>query len=173
MGNFNPIVIILQILVIGLAILMMIFGMSTGILGGEPQELWFASPEGVTHPEDGYVTPVYDPWTTATVTVESREEVEVHLYSSNYRGGKVVKNASNESVIRDEWLAAGEEEERIGTNMVLSGFTSVSSQYMVDVVYTDMSVQSDADYKIRIEAKTTDTGLITWASSSWDGPGSS
>jgi hypothetical protein len=162
MGKFSPIFIILLISVLVLAILMLVLGMSSGIMGGEPQELWFQSPEGTTQPELGYVTPVYDPWTTVTVTVESDEPVAVHLYSSNYRGGKVILNDENASVIRDEWLAAGQMDERTGTNVVLSDFTSVSGQYMVDVMEPSSSVPSDADYTIRIEASTSiNTFLFT------------
>jgi len=153
-GKSNPILIILLISVLILAILMLLLGMSSGILGGEPQELFFQSPEGQTQPELGYVTPLYDPWTTVTVTVQSDEPVEVHLYSTNYRGGRVISNDDNASEIRDEWLAAGEKSQRVGTNVVLSDFTSVSNQYMVDVVVPDTSEPSDVDYTIRIEADT-------------------
>ncbi len=155
MGKSNLIFLILLISVLVLAILMMALGISSDVLGGEPRELYFQRPEGTTQPEEGYVTPVYDPWTTVTVTVESEEPVEVFLYSSNYRGGKVFNNAENESEIRDEFLAAGEKAQRVGTNVVLSDFTSVSDQYMVDVVVPDTSIPSDADYTIRIEAYTT------------------
>ena len=155
MGKSNLIFLILLISVLVLAILMMALGISSDVLGGEPQELNFQSPEGTTQPEEGYVTPVYDPWTTVTVTVESDEPVEVFLYSANYRGGKVIRNDENASVIRDEWLTAGAKYERVGTNVVLSDFTSVSNQYMVDVVEPDGSIPSDADYTIRIEAYTT------------------
>ena len=147
-----------------LAILMMALGMSSGLIGGEPQELFFQSPEGTTQPELGYVTPVYDPWTTVTVTVDSDEPVEVHLYSANYRGGRVIRNDDNASVIRDEWLAAGEKSQRVGTNVVLSDFTSVSNQYMVDVVVPDTSEPSDADYTIMIEADTTVTLFLFYMS---------
>jgi hypothetical protein len=154
MGKFSPIFIILLISVLILAILMLLLGLSSGILGGEPQELNFYSPEGTTQPEEGYVTPVYDPWTTVTVTVDADEPVEVFLYSANYRGGKVIRDGDNASVIRDEWLAAGEKSQRIGTNVVLSDFTSVSNQYMVHVVEPDSSTPSDADYRITIEGNT-------------------
>lgn len=164
MGKSNPILIILLISVLVLAILMLVLGMSSGILGGEPQELNFVSPEGATQPELGYVTPLYDPWTTVTVTVESDEPVEVHLYSANYRGGKVIRNDENASVIRDEWLTAGAMDERIGTNVVLNDFTSVSNQYMVYVVEPESSIPSDADYTIRIEADTTALAVLLYMS---------
>jgi hypothetical protein len=138
--------------------------MSTGIMGGEPRELLFESPEGKTQPEEGYVTPVYDPWTTVTVTVDSDEPVEVFLFSSNYRGGKVFNNAGNESVIRDEFLVDGAQATRIGTNVVLSDFTSVSNQYMVDVVEPGTSIPSDADYTIMIEAHTTAIASLLYMS---------
>jgi len=154
MGRSNPILVILLISVLILAILTLVLGISSGIIGGEPREMMFQSPEGKTQPEEGYVTPVYDPWTTVTVTVDSREPVEVFLYSSNYRGGKVFNNAGNESVIRDEFLVDGEQDRRTGTNVVLSDFTSVSNQYMVDVVEPGTMIPSDADYTITIEAST-------------------
>ena len=154
MGKSKFIFFILLSSVVVLAILTLLLGLSSGIIGGEPRELMFESPEGRTQPEAGYVTPVYDPWTTVTVTVESDETVEVHLYSSNYRGGKVINNAANESVIRDEFLIEGTQATRRGTNVVLSDFTSVSNWYMVDVVEPGTIIPSDADYTITIEAKT-------------------
>ena len=129
--------------------------MSSGILDGAPRELRFDSPAGRTEPEEGYVTPGYDPWTTVTVTVRSDEPVQVLVYSSNYRGGRVFANAENKSVIRDEFLVAGLEAERTGTNVVLSDFTTVSNQYMVDVTEPGTSLPSDAEYTILIEAHTT------------------
>ena len=164
MGKSNSILIILLISVLILAILTLALGMSSGIIGGEPRELMFQSPEGATQPEEGYVTPVYDPWTTVTVTVESDEPVEVHLYSSNYRGGKVFNNAENETVIRDEFLVDGTQATRIGTDVVLSDFTSVSNQYMVDVVVPGSSIPSNADYTITIEARTTATAFLLYLS---------
>jgi hypothetical protein len=153
-GRSNIVLIALMISVMVLAVLTLALGMTSGILGGEPRELMFQSPRGVTQPEEGYVTPVYDPWTTVTVTVEADETVEVYLYSSNYRGGKVFNNAGNESEIRDEFLAAGEQASRRGTDVVLSDYTSVSNQYMVDVVEPGTMVPSDAEYTITIEAST-------------------
>jgi flagellar basal body-associated protein FliL len=164
MGKSNFIFIILLISVLILAILTLVLGMSSGIIGGEARELTFQSPVGVTQPEEGYVTPVYDPWTTVTVTVESDEDVEVFLYSSNYRGGRVFNNAGNESVIRDEFLVDGEQARRIGTNVVLSDFTSVSNQYMVDVVEPGTSIPSDVDYTISIEASTRAIAVLLYMS---------
>lgn len=164
MGKSNPILVILLISVLILAILTLVLGMSSGILGGEPRELMFQSPKGKTQPEEGYVTPVYDPWTTVTVTVDSREPVEVFLYSSNYRGGKVFNNAGNESVIRDEFLVDGEQARRTGTNVFLSDFTSVSNQYMVDVVQPGTMIPSDADYTITIEASTRAIAVLMYLS---------
>jgi len=162
MGKFSPIMVILLISVLVLAILMLVLAMSSGVIGGEPQELFFDSREGVTQPEEGYITPLYDPWTTVTVTVVSNEPVEVHLYSATYRGGKVITDDDNMSVIRDEWLAAGTLNERVGTNVVLSDFTSVTNQYMVDVMEPSSSTPSDADYTIRIEGITSiNTFLLT------------
>ena len=155
MGKSNAILAILLISVLILAILTLALGMSSGIIGGQPRELAFESPEGATQPEEGYVTPLYDPWTTVTVTVESDEPVEVHLFSANYGGGKVFNSDANESDIRDEWLAEGEPAARTGTNVVLSDFTSVSNQYKVDVVEPGTAIPSDAGYTIRIEAHTT------------------
>ncbi len=144
----------LLVSVLLIAILTLVLGASSGMLNGEPRELTFDSPEGMTQPEEGYVTPLYDPWTTVTVTVESDEPVEVFLYSANYRGGRVFNNAENESVIRDEFLVAGEQAERTGTNVVLSDYTSVSNQYKVDVMEPGTTFPSDADYTITIEAST-------------------
>lgn len=144
----------LLISVLLLAVLMLVLGVSSGILNGEPRELFFDSPEGMTQPEEGYVTPLYDPWTTVTVTVESDEQVEVYLWSANYRGGRVFNGPENESVIRDEFLVGGERAARTGTNVVISDYTSVSNQYKVDVVEPGSTFPSDADYTITIEAST-------------------
>jgi len=145
---------VLLISVFLLAIMTLGLAFSSGIINDDPRELSFQSPEGRTQPVEGYVTPLYDPWTTVTVTVESDEEVEVHLYSANYRGGRVFNNAGNESEIRDEFLAAGDVTQRTGTNVVLSDFTSVSNQYMVDVMEPGSTIPSAADYTITIEAST-------------------
>ena len=134
---------VFKVILLGLAILMIIFGLVTDLLNGENQQLQFTSPDGKTMPEEGYVTPFYDSMTYVSVTVNSRgADVEVHLYSSNYRGGKVVKDANNNSVLRDEWLAAGEKSERIGRNVELSDFSAVGSQYTVRVVEPEGSALS-------------------------------
>jgi flagellar basal body-associated protein FliL len=155
MGKSNLIFLVLLISVLVLATLMLALGFSSNVLGGEPQELYFQSPEGTTQPEEGYVTALIDPWTTVTVTVESDRDVEVFFFSSTYRGGKVIDTPDNGTVIRDERLVSGEKSERVGTNVVLSDFTSVTNQYMVDVVEPDTQIPSDADYTIRIEGDTT------------------
>jgi hypothetical protein len=153
---------VFKVILLGLAILMIIFGMVTDLLNGENQELNFTSPEGKTMPEEGYVTPVYDGMTYVRVTVESRgEDVEVHLYSANYRGGKVIKDSDNNSVIRDEFLAAGEKAERIGRSVELTDFTAVQAQYWVRVVEPDGSIPSAEDYDITIRAYSFNMILIT------------
>jgi outer membrane biosynthesis protein TonB len=142
-------------------ILMIIFGLVTDLLNGENQEMAFTSPEGKTMPEEGYVTPVYDGMTYVTVNVESKgANVEVHLYSANYRGGKVITDSDNQSVIRDEFLAAGEKSERIGRNVELSDFTAVGAQYWVRVVEPDGSIPSTEEYTITIRAYTFNMVLI-------------
>ncbi|NIS21094.1 MAG: hypothetical protein GWN18_14135, partial [Thermoplasmata archaeon] len=85
---------VFKVILLGLAILMIIFGLVTDLLNGENQELSFTSPDGKTMPEEGYITPVYDGMTYVTVKVESKgADVEVHLYSANYRGGKVIQDS--------------------------------------------------------------------------------
>ena len=152
---------VFKVILLGLAILMIIFGLVTDLLNGENQELAFTSPEGKTMPDEGYVTPVYDGMTYVTVTVESKgANVEVHLYSANYRGGKVIKDSENNSVIRDEFLAAGEKSERIGRNVELTDFTATSAQYWVRVVEPDGSIPSEEEYDITIRAYTFNMILI-------------
>jgi hypothetical protein len=152
---------VFKVILLGLAILMIIFGLVTDLLNGENQELAFTSPAGKTMPEEGYVTPVYDGMTYMTVKVESQgANVEVHLYSANYRGGKVINDTDDNIVIRDEFLAAGEKSERIGRNVELSDFTAVNAQYWVRVVEPDGSIPSAEEYKITIRAYSFDMTLI-------------
>jgi len=140
---------------------MIIFGLVTDLLNGENQELSFTSPDGKTMPEEGYVTPVYDGMTYVSVKVEAKgADVEVHLYSANYRGGKVIKDSDNNTVIRDEFLAAGEKAERIGRTVELSDFTAVGAQYWVRVVEPDGSIPSTVEYTITIRAYTFNMLLI-------------
>ncbi|MCK5251826.1 MAG: hypothetical protein KAQ96_02710, partial [Thermoplasmata archaeon] len=151
---------VFKVILLGLAILMIIFGLVTDLLNGENQELAFTSPEGKTMPDEGYVTPVYDGMTYVTVTVESKgDNVEVHLYSANYRGGKVI-DSNGTTIIRDEYLAAGEKSERIGRNVELTDFTATSAQYWVRVVEPDGSIPSPAEYDITIRAYTFNMLLI-------------
>jgi hypothetical protein len=149
-----------KVIVLGLAILMVIFGLVPDILDSEGQQFQFQSPEGYTMPEEGYISPVYDPLTSFTVEVRSDRNVEVHLHNSNYRGGKLVKDAYNNTVIRDEWLVAGEVDQRRGTDVVLKDFTASSSQYIVIVAEPGSSVPSDASYTIIIEATSINMTLI-------------
>ena len=151
---------IMKVIVLGMGILVIILGLVPNILDAEGQSMTINSPEGLTMPEEGYVTPVYDPLTSITVRVEADRNVEVHLFSSNYRGGKLMKDPANNSVIRDEWLAAGELSERTGTVVVLKDFTAYSSQYIVMVDNPRTTAPSDADYTITITANTTNMTLI-------------
>ena len=152
---------VFKVILLGLAIIMIIFGLVTDLLNGENQELAFTSPEGKTMPEEGYVTPVYDGMTYVTVSVKSKgTDVEVHLYSANYRGGKVIKDSDNNTVIRDEYLAAGEKSERIGRDVKLSDFTAVNAQYWVRVVEPDGSIPSTEEYEITIRAYTFNMVLV-------------
>ena len=57
MGKMNPFILIVQVLVLGLGLLVIILGLSTNLLNGEDQAQNFVSPEGLTMPEEGYVTP--------------------------------------------------------------------------------------------------------------------
>ncbi len=150
-----------KVILLGLAILLIIFGLYPKLLNGENQEMHFESPEGKSMPEEGYVTHVYDPLTYVTVEVKSRgEDVEVHLYVSTYRGGKVIQDANDTNLIRDEWLAAGEKDERIGRNVKLTDFTAYSATYVVRVVEPDGSIPSEADYDITVRAYTINIALI-------------
>jgi len=152
---------VFKVILLGLAILMIIFGLVTDLLNGENQELSFTSPEGKTMPEEGYITPQYDSMTYVSVKVESKgTDVEVHLYSGNYRGGKVIKDSNNNTVIRDEFLAAGEKAERIGRNVELSDFTAVGAQYWIRVVEPDGSIPSSEEYVITVRAYTFNMLLI-------------
>ena len=161
MDGLKAMTFILMVFFLGLAILMVILGFSTNILGGEPQEMMFESPEGLTQPEEGWLTPVYDPMTRVKVTVEASETVEVLLFSSNYRGGRLYRDETNTTLIRDEWLIAGELSDRTGTDVVLSDYTSVSCQYLIRVMSPQSGQPSDAQYTITIEASTTNLDLIT------------
>jgi hypothetical protein len=152
---------IFKVVLLGLAILMIIFGLFTDVLNGEKQMISYDSDEGKTMPEEGYFTPVYDPMTYVKVEVASKGgPVEVHMYTSTYRGGNIIKDTENNSVTRDEWLAAGKDTERIGTDVVLKDFSTVSAQYWVRVVEPDGSIPSDVEYKITIRARTYDLNLI-------------
>ena len=153
---------IFKVVLLGLAILMIIFGVYTDILNGEKQQMHFESDSGKSMPEEGYFTPVYDPMTyiKVEVKVEGGDRVEVHLYTDTYRGGKIIKDTDNMSVTRDEWLAAGKEDERIGSNVVLKDFTTVSAQYWIRVVDVDGSIPSEANYVIDVRARTYDLTMI-------------
>ncbi len=150
-----------KVILLGLAILLIIFGLYPKLLNGENQEMRFESPVDKSMPEEGFVTNVYDPLTYVTVEVNSRgEDVEVHLYVSTYRGGKVIEDANGTQLLRDEWLAAGEKEERIGRNVRLTDFTAYSANYVIRVVEPDGSIPSEAEYIITVKAYTINIGLI-------------
>jgi hypothetical protein len=150
-----------KVILLGLAILLIIFGLYPKLLNGENQEMYFESPLDKSMPEEGYVTHVYDPLTYVTVDVKSRgEDVEVHLYVSTYRGGKVIEDSNGTQLLRDEWLAAGEKEERIGRNIELNDFTAYSASYVIRVVVPDGSIPSEADYDITVKAYTVNMSLI-------------
>jgi hypothetical protein len=150
-----------KVILLGLAILLIIFGLYPKLLNGENQEMHFESPEDKSMPEEGFVTQMYDPLTYVTVEVNSRgEDVEVHLYVSTYRGGKVIEDANGTQLLRDEWLAAGEKDERIGRNVKLTDFTAYSANYVIRVVEPDGSIPSKADYIITVKAYTINIGLV-------------
>jgi hypothetical protein len=150
-----------KVILLGLAILLIIFGLYPKLLNGENQEMHFESPVDKSMPEEGYVTHVYDPLTYVTVQVNSRgEDVEVHLYVSTYRGGKVIEDSNGTQLLRDEWLAAGEKDERIGRSIKLNDFTAYSASYVIRVVEPDGSIPSEADYDITVKAYTVNMSLI-------------
>ena len=62
---------VFKVILLGLAILMIIFGLFTDLLNGENQQIQFTSPDGKTMPDEGYMTPQYDPMTYVSVTVEA------------------------------------------------------------------------------------------------------
>ncbi len=150
-----------KVFLLGMAILLIIFGLYPKLLNGENHEMNFISPEGKSMPEEGYVTEMISGLSYVTVEVNARgEDVEVHMYVSTYRGHTVIKDANNESVLRDEWLAAGEKDERIGRNIKLSDITAYPAHYRVKVVDPETSIPSEADYEIIIKAYTVDMTLI-------------
>lgn len=149
-----------KVILLGLAILLIIFGLYPKLLNGENQEMSFTSPAGKSMPDEGYMTEIFDPLTYVKVTVNARgEDVEVHLYVSTYRGGKVI-SVDNQSVIRDEWLAAGEKDQRIGRSVELSDFTAYRARYWVKVVQPEGSIPSEADYDVTITAYTVNMTLV-------------
>jgi len=150
-----------KVILLGLAILLIIFGLYPKLLNGENQEMHFDSFEGKTMPEEGYVTQVFDPLSYVTVEVNSRgEDVEVHLYVSTYRGGKVIEDTNGTQLLRDEWLAAGEKDERIGRSVKLTDFTAYSASYVIRVVEPEGSIPSEADYDITVKAYTINMTMI-------------
>lgn len=150
-----------KVILLGLAILLIIFGLYPKLLNGENQEMHFESPVDKSMPEEGFVTHVYDPLTYVSVEVNSRgEDVEVHLYVSTYRGGKVIEDTNGTQLLRDEWLAAGEKDERIGRNIKLTDFTAYSASYVIRVVEPDGSIPSEAEYDITVKAYTINMSLI-------------
>jgi len=151
---------VFKIVLLILAALSIIFGFFADTVNPQSQEMQFTSAQGKTEPDSGYVTPVYDPWTSVKVTVTASSEVEVQLYASHYRGGTLSKDAANNTILRDEYLAAGKESERTGTDVTLKDFSRTSAYYWVKVVEPGTSIPSDVQYKIHVKAKTIDLGLI-------------
>jgi ABC-type cobalt transport system substrate-binding protein len=151
---------VFKIVLLILAALSIIFGFFADTVNPQSQEMQFKSAQGKTEPDVGYVTPVYDPWTSVKVTVTSSAEVEVQLYASHYRGGTLSKDAANSTILRDEWLAAGKESERTGTDVVLKDFSRTAANYWVKVVEPGTSIPSDVEYTVHFKAKTIDLGLI-------------
>ena len=91
-----------KVILLGMAILLIIFGLYPKLLNGENQQMRFESLDGKSMPEEGYVTHQYDPLTYVIVEVEaSGEDVEVHLYVSTYRGGKVIEDTNGTQLLRD------------------------------------------------------------------------
>ena len=160
MGMKEMLSLVFKIVLLILAALSIIFGFFADTVNPQSQEMQFKSAQGKTEPETGYVTPAYDPWTSVKVTVTSSAEVEIQLYASHYRGGTLSKDASNNTILRDEWLAAGKESERTGTNVVLKDFSRTSANYWVKVVEPGTSIPSDVEYTVHFKAKTIDLGLI-------------
>jgi hypothetical protein len=150
---------VIKIVLLILAALAIIFGFFWDTVNSQSQVIEFDS-VGKGMPEDGFFTPMYDPWTTVHVTVDADQEVEVQLYASHYRGGKLSKDANNDTVYRDEWLAAGQESERTGRSVALKDFSRTSAYYWVKVLQPGTSIPSETDYTINIKAKTIDMGLI-------------
>jgi len=159
MGMKEMVSLLVKIVLLILAALAIIFGFFWDSVNSQSQRIEFNS-AGKGMPDDGFYTPMYDPWTTVRIEVSADEEVEVQLYASHYRGGKLSKDASNNTVYRDEWLAAGEESERTGTSVELKDFSRTSAYYWVKVLQPGTSIPSDSDYTIKIKAKTIDMGLI-------------
>jgi len=159
-GMKEMLTLVFKIVLLILAALSIIFGFFADTVNPQSQEMQFKSAQGKTEPDAGYVTPVYDPWTSVKVTVTSSAEVEVQLYASHYRGGTLSKDAANNTILRDEWLAAGKESERTGTDVVLKDFSRTSAYYWVKVVEPGTSIPSDVEYSVHFKAKTIDIGLI-------------
>lgn len=150
-----------KVILLGLAILLIIFGLYPKLLNGENQEMHFESPVDKSMPDEGYVTHEYGPLTYVSVEVKSRgEDVEVHLYVSTYRGGKVIEDSNGTQLLRDEWLAAGEEDERIGRSIKLNDFTAYSANYVIRVVEPGGSIPSEAEYDITVKAYTVNMAVI-------------
>jgi len=158
-GMKEMVSLLVKIVLLILAALAIIFGFFWDSVNSQSQRIEFDS-AGKGMPDDGFYTPMYDPWTTVRVEVSADEEVEVQLYASHYRGGKLSKDAGNNTVYRDEWLAAGEESERTGTSVELKDFSRTSAYYWVKVLQPGTSIPSDSDYTIKIKAKTIDMSLI-------------
>ena len=148
-----------KVILLGLAILLIIFGLYPKLINGENQQVHFESPANKTMPAEGYFTEILDPLTYVSVKVDASKDVEVHLYVTTYRGGKVISDG-NFSLVRDEWLAAGEKGERIGRSVELSDFTAYRARYWVKVVEPEGSDPSDAEYTVDIKAYTVDMTLI-------------
>ncbi len=159
MGLKEYVILGFKVVLLILALLSIIFGFFADMINPQSQEMKFESIENKTMPEEGYVTPTYDPWTFVKVEVEADESVEVQLYASHYRGGKLT-TVDNSTVLLDEWLAAGEPEERQGTSVVLKDFSKTSANYWVKVVDPGGYVPSETAYTIRIKASTIDIPLI-------------
>ncbi len=159
MGMKEILSLVIKIVLLILAALAIIFGFFWDTVNSQSQVIEFDS-LGKGMPEGGFVTPAYDPWTTVRVTVDSDDEVEVQLYASHYWGGKLSKDANNNTVYREDRLAAGEEAERTGRTVELKDFSRTSAYYWVKVLEPGTSIPSDSDYKITIKAKTIDMGLI-------------
>jgi hypothetical protein len=159
MGLKEYVILGFKVVLLILALLSIIFGFFADMINPQSQEMKYESIEDKTMPEEGYVTPTYDPWTFVRIEVEADESVEVQLYASHYRGGKLT-TADNKTVLLDEWLAAGEPDERTGTSVTLKDFSKTSANYWVKVVDPGGYVPSDTGYTIRIKASTIDIPLI-------------